>query len=108
MENNVLSLTNNNWAGSCSTNSGVTGGIQDISGCTTNTTGSYYYQTYPYQTYPYPFPQPTYISYTNVAPYYEIQIRKVNNGFICLKGGVEYVFETVEKMNKFIAKEMEK
>ena len=84
MENNVVALNNSTM--------GITG---------QNLMNGYWWDNHFY-----PYYQPTYITYTTPPAAYDFQIRKVQNGFIVLRSGVEYVFESVEKMNKFLEKEL--
>ena len=71
-------------------------------GVTSNTTGYWLNGVwYPYQPYYAPL-------YNYTTPVYDIQIRKVNNGFVVLSKNIEYVFETTEAMNNFLATELGK
>ncbi len=57
-----------------------------------------------------PFLQPTPITYTFTTPKNEewlMNIRLATNGFILKYQGNEYVFNTVDKMNAFIEKQMQ-
>lgn len=63
--------------------------------------------TYDWQQYQWtPHTNTTYIYYTSSNPISDFTVRKVKNGFICWKGNEEYVFETIEKLTKFMIKEL--
>lgn len=57
---------------------------------------------YPVISYPH-----TYIGVSpGPHPIYPIQMRKVENGFIVLKDGIEYVFNEIKDLVQFMEKEM--
>ena len=84
------------------TSSGVTGGASNSLQLTTidNTTQNcILYPSYPYITIPNNI---TYVYSSPQIDYVDIQIRQVKNGWICNMRGTEYVFESLDSMNKAI------
>jgi len=71
-------------------------------GTTIEGTNGYYingqWVPHPYYSYPY------YYSTTTVS--YDVQIRKVTNGFIVTSKGTEHVFETLQSLNAFLVQEL--
>lgn len=63
------------------------------------------YPWQPYQPVPSPFTnwQTTAVNYTLPTKEADMEIRKVSNGFILKTNGDEFVFESTESLNKFIA-----
>lgn len=66
---------------------------------------------YPWETQP-QLPQInqfcTIYPFTPPSPYFPWQVRKVDNGFVVMADRKEYVFESSEKLLKFMAKALER
>jgi len=48
-----------------------------------------------------------YIGYNTSEPIYDVKIRKVANGLVAIKGGMEYVFSNPEALARWLIKQLE-
>lgn len=94
MSNNVYELTNGATSGSFAIYNGVAG--SGGSSNTTLTTNSCI--TYPYTWY-YSYP---------AQQTYDIQLRKVENGWVMLKDGKEYILKSLDEVSKYYKEEKKK